>query len=263
MNYRILAINPGSTSTKIAVYVNDTPILQQVLRHPRHELAQFDRIYEQYPFREKTILQALAAAEIDVRSLHAVAGRGGLLRPMPSGTYLVNQAMVADLRVGISGQHACNLGGLLAFDIARRYGLQAYVVDPVVVDEMQPVARVSGLPGVTRQCIFHALNQKAIARRAAQDLGQQYEEINLVVAHLGGGISVGAHEHGLIIDVNNALDGEGPFRQSEQAICRCVSWQPFAFQGSTAKLKYGAYWSAAVDSWRIWTPTMPERWCSA
>ncbi len=209
--HKLLVINPGSTSTKIAVFQDEQPIFDRALRHSPQDIAHFERIYDQYKFREAAVLAALAEVDVQVTDLSAIVGRGGLVRPIPGGTYLVNEAMVADLRVGYNGEHACNLGGLLAYDIGRKYGLPAYIVDPVVVDELQDVARLSGLPLIVRKSIFHALNQKAIARRAANALGKEYETSRLVVAHLGGGISVGAHEYGRVIDVNNALDGEGPF----------------------------------------------------
>ncbi len=209
--FRILTINPGSTSTKIAIFEDTKPVLEQTLRHSSEEIGQYKRLADQYEFRRQAVLDALEAADVAVGDLDAVVGRGGLLRPISGGTYEVNQPMLDDLRVGINGQHASNLGGLLAYDIAQAANAPAYIVDPVVVDELEPVARLSGLPPIERKSIFHALNQKAIARRAAKELGKRYDEVNLVVAHLGGGISVGAHMQGRVIDVNNALDGEGPF----------------------------------------------------
>ena len=208
---RLLAINPGSTSTKIAIFEDTTLTLEHVLRHSSEELATYSRIAEQYEFRKLAVQGALEQAGVSVADLDAVVGRGGVLKPIQGGTYLVNEAMLTDLRTGVYGEHASNLGGLLAYDIAQSVGVPAFIVDPVVVDELQPVARLTGLPQVSRKSIFHALNQKAIARRAAAELGKSYTELNLVVAHLGGGISVGAHHHGRVIDVNNALDGDGPF----------------------------------------------------
>lgn len=209
--HKMLVINPGSTSTKIAIFQDEQVLFERVLRHSVQELSHFERIFDQYKFREAAVLEALAEAGVQVAHLSAIVGRGGLVRPIPGGTYLVNDAMLADLRIGYSGEHACNLGGLLAYDIGREYNIPAYIVDPVVVDELQDEARLSGSPLIERRSIFHALNQKAIARRAAADLGKNYEDMSLVVAHLGGGISVGAHWQGRVIDVNNALDGEGPF----------------------------------------------------
>lgn len=209
--HKLLVINPGSTSTKIAVFHDEKSVWEHVLRHSGQELAKYERVSDQYLFRKEAVLEALQAADMPVNELAAVVGRGGVIRPISGGTYLVNQAMLADLHVGYGGEHASNLGGLLAHDIASEHGLPAYIVDPVVVDELTDMARISGSPLMERVSIFHALNQKAIARRAAADLGKEYQHANLVVAHLGGGISVGAHLRGRVVDVNNALHGDGPF----------------------------------------------------
>lgn len=210
--YRVLVINPGSTSTKIAVYENEEMILSKSLRHSSEELARYPDIPSQYEFRADVILGALREADIDVKSLDAVVGRGGLLYPLESGTYRVNELMLDHLRKGVQGQHASNLGGLLAYEIAKDAGgVPSFIVDPVIVDELEPIARLSGNPLVKRRSIFHALNHKSVARRAAEKLGKKYEDVNLIVAHLGGGISVGAHRGGRVVDVNNALDGDGPF----------------------------------------------------
>ncbi len=209
--FRLLIINPGSTSTKIAIFDNEKPVFEEVIRHSSEELAPYPTIYSQYQFRKDVILETLNRKDINLTKLNAVVGRGGLLHPIPSGTYEVNDKMVEDLRLGLFGQHASSLGGILAREIAFQLNIPAFIVDPVVVDELEDVARISGLPEIERISIFHALNQKAVARRAAKDLGKPYEELNLIVTHLGGGISVGAHKKGRVVDVNNALDGEGPF----------------------------------------------------
>lgn len=210
-SHRLLIMNPGSTSTKIAVYENESPLYTETLRHSAEEIGRFTRIYDQYPFRRDIVLKWLDAIGVQANSLSAVVGRGGLLRPIPGGTYRVNARMLGDLREGVYGEHASNLGAALASEIAAVAGsVPAFVVDPVVVDEMEPVARISGLPGMARRSIFHALNQKAVARRAARDLGMRYQDVNLIVVHLGGGVTVGAHQKGRVIDVNNGLDGEGP-----------------------------------------------------
>ena len=143
--------------------------------------------------------------------LNAVVGRGGLLKSIEGGTYAVNDVMLEDLRNGVQGQHASNLGGIIANEIGKSLGIPSFIVDPVVVDEMEDVARISGIPEIERKSIFHALNQKAVAKRYAKEIGKKYDDINVIVAHMGGGISVGAHKLGRVIDVNNALDGEGPF----------------------------------------------------
>lgn len=211
MSYKLLIINPGSTSTKIGVYEDETPVLVETLRHSAEEIGRFSSIYDQREFRKAVILDILKEKAFDLTTLDAVIGRGGLLRPIEGGTYKVNETMLEDLKAGFLGQHASNLGGILANEIAKELNIPAFIVDPVVVDELQEVARISGIPDISRISIFHALNQKAIAKRYAKDVNKRYEDINIIVAHLGGGISVGAHKNGRVIDVNNALDGEGPF----------------------------------------------------
>lgn len=209
----ILSINPGSTSTKIAVYDTEkNKLFQKNLKHSAEELAPFAVITDQYEFRKAIILQELEIAGININEIKVVVGRGGLLKPIPSGVYAVNDKMREDLKVGVLGQHASNLGGLIANDIAKIIdGCKAFIADPVVVDEMDDIARVSGHPEFERISIFHALNQKAIAKMHAAAVGKKYEDLNLLVAHLGGGISVGAHLKGKVVDVNQALDGEGAF----------------------------------------------------
>lgn len=209
--HRILVINPGSTSTKLAVFEDERERLQDTLVHPAAELKKFARVMDQAEFRMVLIRSFLNAHRVELRRLSAVVGRGGLLKPIPSGVYRVNAAMLADLRACRFGEHASNLGALLAFRLAREAGRHAYIVDPVVVDEMEAVARITGLPELKRKSVFHALNQKAAAKAVARKIGRPYERCNFIVAHLGGGISVGAHRQGRVVDVNNALDGDGPF----------------------------------------------------
>lgn len=213
MAYKILAINPGSTSTKIAVFEDDNQVFIKNLKHSAEELAKFPNVASQFQYRKEIILDELKQADFDVTTFNAIVGRGGLVKPIESGIYEVNEALANDLEHPVLGEHASNLGGLIAKDIVREInnGAKAYITDPVVVDELEPVARISGHPAFKKVSIFHALNQKAIARTYAQETGKKYEELNLIVAHLGGGISVGAHQHGRVIDVNNALDGDGPF----------------------------------------------------
>lgn len=210
MSYKVLAINPGSTSTKIALYEDEQPLLELTLRHTTEEIARFANIIDQLDWRRGLILQALREKEFDIRHLSAVIGRGGLIRPIPAGVYEVNSRMRYDLR-NAQMKHACNLGGLLAAQIAHMAGVKAYIADPPVVDEMDDVARITGMPMCPRKSIFHALNQKATARLHCDRAGLVYEKSNLIVAHMGGGISVAAHKQGRIVDVNNALDGDGPF----------------------------------------------------
>ncbi len=209
--YRILAINPGSTSTKIAVYDNEEPVFVKVLRHPLEEVIKYEKIYEQFDFRKDVILQTLVEHEISLGSLDAIVGRGGNMKPVKGGTYQVNEEMVEDLKIGVMGQHASNLGGIIAFEIGNSLNCTSFVVDPVVVDEFEELARISGMPEIQRKSKDHPLNQKAAARQAAEELGGEYEDFNFLVSHLGGGISLGVHKKGKIIDVNNALDGDGPF----------------------------------------------------
>ena len=212
-DYRILTVNPGSTSTKIALFEGETELFEKTLRHSNEELAAFPKVTDQFAFRKELILGALAEEGVELSSIAAVVGRGGLVKPIPSGVYEMNDALVRDLRNAPLGEHASNLGGLIAKDLAEGigHGARAFIADPVVVDEMQEVAKVTGHPEIRRMSIFHALNHKAVARMYAQSAGKKYEELNLVVAHLGGGVSVAAHEKGRVVDVNNALDGEGPF----------------------------------------------------
>lgn len=211
MAYRLLIMNPGSTSTKIGVYEDDKEVLVETLRHSAEEIGQYATIVDQFEFRKNVILNVLKEKNFDINTLSAVVGRGGLLKSIEGGTYAVNDIMLEDLRIGVQGQHASNLGGIIANEIAKELNIPAFIVDPVVVDEMDAVARVSGMPEIERKSIFHALNQKAVAKRYANEVKKSYNELNLIVAHLGGGISVGAHKAGRVVDVNNALDGEGPF----------------------------------------------------
>ena len=208
----ILAINPGSTSTKFSLFEEEALIFEKNLRHSTEELKSFEKITDQFHFRKNLIMNELAEQKTDTKRITAVVGRGGLVKPIESGIYTVNQKMKDDLREGILGQHASNLGGLIADDIASSLPeATAYIVDPVVVDELQSIARISGHPVIERRSIFHALNQKAVARIFAASVNRKYEDLNLIIAHMGGGVSVGAHQKGRVIDVNNALDGDGPF----------------------------------------------------
>ncbi len=208
---RVLTINPGSTSTKIGVFEDENLMFEETLRHSTEEISSYEKVYDQYEFRKEIILKCLKDNNIELDSLDTVVGRGGLLKPIEGGTYIVNDIMLEDLKAGVMGEHASNLGGILAHEIANEIQVNAFIVDPVVVDELQDLARISGLKEIERKSIFHALNQMAVSRRYAKFLEVQYQDLNLIVAHLGGGISVGAHEKGRVIDVANALDGEGPF----------------------------------------------------
>lgn len=209
---RILAINPGSTSTKIAVFQEREPIFIKNIRHSNTELEPYPKIADQFRFRKEIILEQLKEADINLDTIRVVMGRGGLLKPIPSGIYEVNEAMVHDLNNSPLGEHASNLGGLIAYDLTRSLkDAHAYIVDPIVVDELDDIARIAGHPLFERISIFHALNQKAVAREFSRSIHKKYEDLDLIVVHLGGGITVGAHRHGRVIDVNQGLDGEGPF----------------------------------------------------
>jgi len=210
MTYKLLMINPGSTSTKIGVYEDENEVLEETLRHSSEEIGKYEGIFGQLNFRKDVILKVLKEKDFDIKTLDAIVGRGGLLKSIEGGTYAVNDAMINDLKIGVQGQHASNLGGVIASEIAKTLDIPAFIVDPVVVDEMEEVARISGIPELERKSIFHALNQKAVAKRYAKESGKKYEELNLIIAHMGGGVSVAAHKNGKVIDVNNTLDGEGP-----------------------------------------------------
>ena len=240
---KILVINPGSTSTKMAVYYDEKPILLRNITHSAEELAPFDAITEQQDFRRQLVIDELRQSDIPL-DFDAVIGRGGLVKPISGGVYEINQQMIDDTLHGcVMHNHACNLGCLIAYEIAEEINAKhaaketsanhvadgfpigaspinaaspsprcrSFIADPGVVDELSPLARISGSPLMPRICIWHALNQRAIARRYARGIGKEYEDLNLIICHLGGGISVAAHDHGRAIDANNALDGEGPF----------------------------------------------------
>lgn len=211
MSVKSLIINPGSTSTKIGVFEDETLLFEETLRHSTEEISKYATIFDQKDFRKNIIIDLLKSKDFDVKSLGMVVGRGGMLKPIPGGTYACTDALVKDLEVGVSGQHASNLGGILAKEIADEIGVPSFIVDPVVVDELMPIARYSGVPELPRVSIFHALNQKAVAKRYAKETGKKYEDLNLIVVHMGGGVSVGPHKNGKVIDIFNALDGDGAF----------------------------------------------------
>lgn len=229
---RVLAINPGSTSTKIAVYKNEKCEYLENIKHSAEDLADFNCISDQYEFRKNIILAKLQEAGVDIQQLDAIVGRGGLVKPIPSGVYEVNDAMIADLKIGILGEHASNLGGLIAQDLAKSLpSARAFIADPVVVDEMDDVARLSGHPELERVSIFHALNQKAIARMHSKKMNKKYEDLNLIVVHLGGGVSVGAHKNGRVVDVNQALNGDGPFSPERTGTLPAFALAKMCFSG--------------------------------
>jgi butyrate kinase len=209
--FRILAINPGSTSTKVAVFENEERIVEEVVRHPKSDLNRYESILDQKDMRLQVVTDVLRQHGVELSSLDAAVGRGGLVEPIDSGVYLINDRMLRDLIRSTTAVHASALGAILAEEIGRLAGVPGYVVDPIVVDELEQSAKLTGLPGVERRSVFHALNQKAVARRCAAELGTTYENSRFIVAHMGGGITVGAHRYGRVIDVNDGLTGEGPF----------------------------------------------------
>jgi len=233
--YKILAINPGSTSTKIALYENEKAIFTKSLSHLAEEVRKYNKIIDQFEFRKQIILDAVQEYGVNLYEISAIVGRGGNMKPVQGGTYEVNAAMLEDLKIGVMGQHASNLGGLLAYAIANELGIASYTVDPVVVDEFEECARVSGMPGIKRKSKDHPLNQKAAARLAAKELGGLYPDFNFIVAHLGGGISIGVHKKGRIIDVNNCLDGDGPFSPERAGGLPVGSLVDLCFSGEFTK----------------------------
>lgn len=231
MAIKSLIINPGSTSTKIGVFEDETLLFEETLRHSTEEISQYATIFDQKDFRKKIITDLLKEKNFDVNTLNMVVGRGGMLKPIPGGTYAVTDDLLEDLKVGVQGQHASNLGGILAREIADSIGVPSYIVDPVVVDELCPAARYSGMAEIPRGSIFHALNQKAVAKRYAAEIGKPYESLRLVVVHMGGGVSVGAHEGGKVVDVFSAFDGDGAFSPERAGGVPCGALVKLCFSG--------------------------------
>lgn len=231
MSIKSLIINPGSTSTKIGVFEDETLLFEETLRHSTEEISRYDTIVDQKDFRKKIITDLLESKNFDMKSLGVVVGRGGMLKPIPGGTYEVTEELLADLKVGVQGQHASNLGGILARELADEIGVPAYIVDPVVVDELMPIARYSGMAEIPRGSIFHALNQKAVAKRYAKEIGKPYESLRLIVVHMGGGVSVGAHEGGRVVDVFSAFDGDGAFSPERAGGVPCGALVKLCFSG--------------------------------
>lgn len=230
----VLAINPGSTSTKIAVFdENQRRVAEKTVYQSTAESCALDGVLAQKDMRMGYVLDTLEENGIAPESLSAVVGRGGIVKPIDSGTYLINEAMIRDLKNASVLVHASSLGGIIAYEIAQKYGLPAYVVDPVVVDEMDPCAKLSGIPGIERRSVFHALNTKQVARRAAKELNIDYENGRFIVAHMGGGITVGAHMYGRVIDVNDGLAGEGPFTPERCGAIPVTGIIEMCFSGKT------------------------------
>ncbi|MDR2826307.1 MAG: butyrate kinase [Deltaproteobacteria bacterium] len=235
--YLILAINPGSTSTKFAVFENDKSIFEKTVRHPPEDFAKCVQIKDQKNIRLKYIMDALKEKSLGLEAFQAVVARGGITAPVPSGTYDVNEKMLHDLtdEKGGASAHASCLGGIIAADIAKNYKIPAFIVDPVVVDELIPEARISGIPEIERKPTFHALNTKAVARLIAKQMGMNYNEARLVVVHMGGGVTIGAHRYGKVIDVNNAVTGEGPFSPERSGALPAAPLIEMCFSGKYTK----------------------------
>ena len=244
---RILVINPGSTSTKFAVYEGETPLLLRSIRHKPEELAPYKSVLDQFDFRYNLVMNEIKVTNVDF-NFKAVIGRGGLGKAVPGGVYEINEKMLEDTR-NATREHACNLGCLIAHKIAQQIpGCRSFIADPVVVDELNDYARICGIPEIKRVSIWHPLNQKAIARRFAREIGKKYEEMNLIICHLGGGISVAAHEKGVAVDAPNALDGEGPFTPERAGTVPAADLVRLCFSGKYTKEPYGN--RRAHQQWR-------------
>ena len=231
----LLTINPGSTSTKIALYQGEKELSVHVLRHSVEELSKYETPYEQKDFRLAHILDYLKESGVALSDIDVFVGRGGLLHPHVSGTYDVNEQMLVDLKSGKYGHHASTLGGVLAHELALKYGKPSYVVDSPCVDELSDVARITGIKKIKRVSVFHALNQKAIAKQYAKDIGKKYDELDLIVIHLGGGISIGWHHLGSVVDVNNALNGDGPIAPERSGAIPAQGLVDLCFSGEYTK----------------------------
>ncbi len=233
--FRILAINPGSTSTKVALFENEKQLALEVIRHDPEEFKGITLVTQQREIRAEHLRRFLSDNNVDPAGLDAIVSRGGLVKPIESGTYRINDKMQTDLSAGRAGAHASSLGGLMAAQLSGDHGIPAYVVDPVVVDEMEPLAKLTGIPGIERKSVFHALNQKAVARTCAEQLGMRYEDGRFVIAHMGGGITVGAHHYGRVVDVNDGLGGEGPFSPERSGGVPIVPVIEMCFSGQYTK----------------------------
>ncbi len=226
----ILAVNPGNTSTKIGIFEDTKCIFVRNIQHGDEELRKFSSVMLQKDYRTECILSEIEKERFDLRTLNCVVGRGGLLRALKSGTYLINENMLSDLRKAERGEHASNLGAIIAYEIASKYNIPSYIVDPVAVDEMDEIARISGFAEIERESLLHALNTKAVAKRYARDTGRKYEELRLIVAHLGSGISISAHTGGRMVDVLNPRD-EGPFSPDRSGGLPALKLAKLCFSG--------------------------------
>jgi len=240
----ILAINPGNTSTKIALFKGIRLLKMEVIRHSKSDLEKYEHFIDQLQYRSDSVNNFLDKNNIDLKSIDYFIGRGGCLRPLISGLYEVDGKMIEDLKIAKYGEHASNLGAMIAYGLSSEMGKKAFILDPVCVDELDPVARISGHPAIERKSILHALNQKMVARKAAGELGQKYQDINIIVAHLGSGISVGLHKKGRIVDISNAINGEGPFSPERSGALPTGTFLKYVFDNGLSwpdslKMMYG------------------------
>ncbi|MEI6100545.1 MAG: butyrate kinase [Eubacteriales bacterium] len=233
--YKVLAVNPGSTTTKVSIYIDEKPVAEKTVKHSRVELDSCGSIAGQKDLRLGIVMGLFAECGIEMNSMDAVVGRGGLVEPIDSGVYMINEHMLSDLEDATASVHASMLGGIIAYEVGEKLNIPAYVVDPIVVDELDQYAKLTGFPGIERRSIFHALNQKAVARRCAQDMGVPYENCRFIVAHMGGGITVGAHRYGRVIDVNDALSGEGAYTPERTGTIPALPLIDLCFCGAYTK----------------------------
>ena len=229
--YKILAINPGSTSTKIAVFENDKELMHKNVSHEAEKLAEFDTVQDQLDYRKEMVEEACKEAGIDLDSIDIFVGRGGGLHPVPGGTYIVDDVVLRDAAIGVPGQHPAQLASQICAKFVAQYGGEAYIVNPPDTDELQEVARFTGIKGLYRDSAAHALNQKEIAIRYCADKGLKYDECNLIIAHIGGGISVTAHRQGLMVDGNNIIKGEGPMTPTRAGALPTTAVLKMAYSG--------------------------------
>jgi len=232
----ILIIYPEEDGTKIAVYRNTEPIFLKTIKHSEKTLDSFDHFTEQIGFRLESIVEELENNDLRLDDIELIMGRSGLMKPVEQGVYEITEDMVEDLKIGVMGMHATNLGGLISFEMAKKLGKKAYVANPIVVDELSDVARITGHPRFKRKSIFHALNHKYVSSQYAKSVHKQYDDLNLIVCHIGkGGISIGAHKQGRVIDVNQAHDGGGPFSITRTGTLPMGQLVELCFSGEMSK----------------------------
>lgn len=235
MTYRILALNLGSTSTKLALFEDDRKVMAQNIAHPIKELSAFTNVWEQQTYRKNALVNFLFENNVSLDDCDIIVARGGITRPIEGGIYNISPEMLADMKSGRYGTHPTNVGCHIAFELGQKHRKPVICLDPPVTDEMDPVAKYTGIPEISRQSSFHALNQKATARKLAAALNKTYSNINIIICHLGGGISVGAHRRARVVDVNNALNGDGPFSPERAGSVPAASLTELCFSGNYEK----------------------------